>query len=214
MCAIFIAHPPVALSPNLVYDFPTMNTLPGQPGARIPLSGKMLLTIGIAALIIFLCLGGFLLAASLGMQNIFGEADLAVSLAYPPSVSSGDTFEVTASLRNTGQKAVTLSEVQVAKTLLEGMQVQAIDPPGGEAVDYAGRVGYSQSILIPAGQTRSLTIVFKALLPTQFSGDLRFLTGARASSASLTIEVQPAAPNSRSTGPNRFTYEPLSSHAN
>ena len=191
-----------------------MNTPLRQTGARIPLSGKMILTIGIAALIIFLCLGGFLLAASLGMQNFFGEADLAVSLAYPPSVSAGDTFEVTASLRNTGQKEVTLSEVQIAKTLLEGLEVQTIDPPGGQAVDYAGRVGYSQSILIPAGQTRSLTIVFKALLPTQFSGDLRFLTGARASSAPLTIEVQPAAPNSRSTGPARFAFEQPTSHGN
>jgi hypothetical protein len=152
----------------------------------------MLLIIAAVAIVIYICLGGFLMLAGFGMERLFGDADLIVETTYPSSVALGQTLTLTASVRSTSAKDVTLTEIQLPKSLLEGFDVLGSDPPAGPPVDYAGQVGYPLAILIPPGQTRTVTFQLKAVLPGEFTGSLRAMLGTRPAGAPVTIRVDPA----------------------
>ncbi len=152
----------------------------------------MILIIGAVALLIYVCLGGFLLLGSFGMERLFGDAEMVLEPGYPPSLALGQTLTLSAAVRSTSDKDVELTEIQIPKSLLEGFDVLSSDPPAGAPVDYAGQVGYPFAISIPPGETRTVTFQLKAVLPGEFTGSLRALSGTRPASAPVTIRVDPA----------------------
>lgn len=157
------------------------------PGSR----RRTLLITCSAALIVFACLGGFFLLGGVGLSSIFGEPDVAVEVSAPPAISRGDSFAVTVSVTNTGQGALTVTEVQLPKNLLEGADVTGVSPASNGTTDYAGQVGYRLTLEIPSGQSRVITFQLSALWPGQYGGTLGVLSGRRTKNSSVQVTIEP-----------------------
>ncbi|MEA4910176.1 MAG: trypsin-like peptidase domain-containing protein, partial [Anaerolineaceae bacterium] len=162
---------------------------PPQPRARS--NRGIWITCGVV-LVVFLCIGGFLLLGGLGaLAAYFGSNanDLSVELTTPPSVPSGQSFQVTARLKNEGDAALTVDEIRLPDTILNGARLTGTDPSNTGQTDYDDATGYAFSIPLEPGEERSVVFSFQALQPGSYSGTTNVMIGQDAREASLLVVV-------------------------
>lgn len=158
-----------------------------EPGSRV----RTLILTCFAALIVFVCLGGFFLLGGVGLSTIFGEPDLEVSVSTPQTVRVGETFIINVNITNADIETLTISEVRVPKLLLEGAILTGTLPLSSATYDYAGQVGYAIPLVINPTQTSTISLFFTALRQGDYGGDIGVLVGRRSKSAPFRMQIFP-----------------------
>ncbi len=158
-----------------------------QSGSRV----RTLLLTCSAALVVFVCLGGFFVLGGVGLSTIFGEPELEIRVNAPLTAQVGETFAITLDITNTGVDTLTVTEIQIPKILLEGSDITGSLPVAAATHDYSGQIGYLIALEISPTQTRTVTFIFNAVRPGDFGGDIGVLVGRRTRSAPVRMQVLP-----------------------
>ena len=102
--------------------------------------------------------------------------DIEVKVEAPLRVAPDARFDLVATVTNTGSSARTLVDVDIAKSYLEGLVVEASQPPFSDAmhVPIDETVSHSFDQRIEPGQQARIVFTMFAAHSGDFSGDLDF----------------------------------------
>lgn len=176
-------------------DHLTMKPSDLQAASAQPLiygSRKRLVLIGfIGSVLVFLCLGGFFLLGGIALSSLFGEPPLTVIIPTLPPIQVGESFTLPVTVTNDGDRALTLTEVQLPKILLEGAELTSSTPPSTGTTDYTGQVGYDFSLSLAPQETTTFLFQLKAVRQGEYTADVGVRSGRRIRSAPLHVVIHP-----------------------
>jgi S1-C subfamily serine protease len=153
---------------------------------------NMWITCGIIGLV-GICVGVVLLMGGFGaLVAVFGPEPegLDVSFEMPATVDVGQEFNLVLTMRNSGSSEITVTEIQLPKTLLEGAALLKMTPKGSDTTDYSDTTGYTVTLILAPGESSTITYDFKALTAGDYSGTLSVGVRNRRKNADIRLVVE------------------------
>jgi len=122
--------------------------------------------------------------AGLGFVNYwFREAapaqEVEVALELPGNVAAGKTFPLVVTVRNRAATPQTLRSIELAKSLLEGVEIVEIEPAARGASRFGEFRTYDFQRPIPPGETVAVRFDCQALDPGIYQGDVDITINTR-----------------------------------
>lgn len=180
----------MSLKDHLTMKQPDLQAASAQP--LIYGNRKRLFLIGfIGSMLVFLCLGGFFLLGGIALSSLFGDPPLTVDIPALPPIQVGELFTLPVTVTNDGDRALTLTEVQLPKILLEGAELTGSTPPSAGTTDYTGQVGYDFSLSLAPQETTTLIFQLKAIRQGEYTADVGVRSGRRIRRAPLHVVIRP-----------------------
>ncbi len=144
-----------------------------------------------ASLFVITCLSVLFLLVYLGREpeNLFVEVE------YPWVVDKGDEFEFVLNIRNTGDTALTVGDIDLdvmfSDSILDGAIVVRTDPSMERDYSVPGVKTFRYNHTIPPGEKRQVTFFLKASTPGEFGGPIDVFTGSISSRTNAAITITP-----------------------
>jgi len=172
-----------------------------QSGSAQPAhnKNKTWLTCAVIGLVL-LCIGSLVVLLGFGgLVAIFGPdpEGLQFEIESPGAVAKGETFDLTVILRNIGDEAFTVTEVQMPTSIIQAASPVTVNPAQTSQVDYDESVGFGYEILLQPGEASEVTFQMISTQPGNYSGDVTVVVGNRRKSVNLYLvvnDVQAAQP--------------------
>lgn len=112
-------------------------------------------------------------------QFIKEPEGLVVSVDFPQLAYDNETLPITLSLENTAEKPITVTEIQLGKTLLKYVHLNSSSPNLEGPEDYPDYLGYKSELTLDPGSSRSIYLKFRATKKGFFMADIAVLSGNR-----------------------------------
>lgn len=96
---------------------------------------------------------------------------VAVQIAGPEVVSSGDQFVLAVSIRNLLDRPRTLRSLDLDHSLLKGFAIESLDPTPRDTSSAIGTAAHYFDLPIPAAASITIKLHCRALQPGEFNGN-------------------------------------------
>jgi S1-C subfamily serine protease len=139
---------------------------------------------------LLIVLGAAALACNLPLTKQSQEVPLEVSVE-PAVVEVQGDFRITVTLSNPGSQPITISEIALPRTILEGTLVNSISPQSSGQSELGSATAYQFDLSIPPGGSSQFVFDLTALEEGDFSGNISVIAGEDYLSAQVRVVVQP-----------------------
>ena len=136
--------------------------------------GSTILIIIIAACVL-VSAGGYIVYD----QFVKEPEGLEVSVSLPPLSYNNETLAITLSLNNIAKKPITVTQIQLGKTLLKFLHYKSSSANLESPEDYPDYMAYGSDLTIEPGSSRDIELEFRATKKGFFAGDIAVLSGNR-----------------------------------
>ncbi len=156
-----------------------------------PNKNKTWLTCLVIALIL-MCIGSLVVFLGLGgLIAVFGPdpEGLQFEVQSPGEVAKGETFEFSVILRNIGEKAFTVTEIQLPSSIIQAASPLSVNPPQNSQVDYDDSVRYQYEIILQPGESSQVSFQMISVEPGNYTGDVTVVVGNRRKSSNVYLIV-------------------------
>lgn len=142
--------------------------------------------------LILMCIGSLAVVLGFGgLIAIFGPdpEGLQFEVGSPGEVAKGETFEFSVILRNIGDEAFTVTEIQLPNSIIQAASPGSVNPPQNSQVDYDDSVGYQYEIILQPGESSQVSFQMISVEPGNYTGDVTVVVGNRRKSSNVYLVV-------------------------
>ncbi len=157
----------------------------------VPNKNKTWLTCLVIVLVL-MCVGSLIFLLGFGgLIAIFGldPEGLQFEVQSPGQVAKSETFELTVTLRNIGDKAFTVTEIQLPNSIIQAASPISVNPAQNSQVDYDGSVAYQYEIILQPGESSQVTFQMISVESGKYNGDVTIVVGNRRKSSNIYLVV-------------------------
>jgi tRNA A-37 threonylcarbamoyl transferase component Bud32 len=146
------------------------------------------ITCGVVA-VVGLCVTVILVTGGFGVLMAFFGPDpgLVVDITNPASVELGQEFEMLVGLRNEGDKAFTVSQIQLHKSLLTYAALLDISPPPAGQTDENDTIRYDFDLTLAPGENTTVRFLFESI--GSYTGDYYGNIDVKVGSKSQEVDI-------------------------